>query len=293
MAFVFNPLSGQFDQTNIDASALTTGTLSDARLSSNVPLLGSSNTFSQNQTFSGTANTAPNQTAASGSSLMTRSLVDSRIYAPTQLRGIAFSAYSQTSFATALSGNARAFNSGYEAIASTTSGSYGVTRLTGAAATLSNLWSSVDWSSAYVFGARISFRDSLDANSTQRIIWGTNSYTTGNPTNRCVGFKIINGNIWGFCHNGTTYTESASSNAISTKRTSIGNYCFFDVYVQTNGLGRCEWFVDGVSLGVSASGGPSASSASFQNEIAIASEATATASNTTSIGGTAFWIQKP
>jgi hypothetical protein len=63
-----------------DAAALTTGTLADARLSSNVPLLDAANTFSANQTFSGTNNVMPNQTtAASGSSLMTRDLVDARV----------------------------------------------------------------------------------------------------------------------------------------------------------------------------------------------------------------------
>lgn len=38
-----------------DASALTTGDLADARLSSNVPLKGASNTFTGNQVFAGTA----------------------------------------------------------------------------------------------------------------------------------------------------------------------------------------------------------------------------------------------
>jgi hypothetical protein len=62
-----------------DASDLTTGTLADARLSSNVPLKDAANTFSANQTFSGTNNVMPNQTtAASGSSIMTRDLVAQR-----------------------------------------------------------------------------------------------------------------------------------------------------------------------------------------------------------------------
>jgi Collagen triple helix repeat (20 copies) len=61
-----------------DASALTSGTLADARLSSNVPLKDAANTFTQNQTLNGTNNVAPNQTAASGSSIMTRDLVDAR-----------------------------------------------------------------------------------------------------------------------------------------------------------------------------------------------------------------------
>jgi hypothetical protein len=62
-----------------DASLLDSGTLADARLSTNVPLKDASNTFTQNQTLDGTNNVAPNQTAASGSSIMTRDLVDARV----------------------------------------------------------------------------------------------------------------------------------------------------------------------------------------------------------------------
>jgi hypothetical protein len=60
------------------ASDLTSGTLADARLSANVALEDVANTFTQNQTLNGTNNTAPNQTAASGSSIMTRGLADAR-----------------------------------------------------------------------------------------------------------------------------------------------------------------------------------------------------------------------
>jgi hypothetical protein len=60
------------------ASDLTSGTLADARLSANVALEDAANTFTQNQTLDGTNNVAPNQTAASGSSVMTRDLVDAR-----------------------------------------------------------------------------------------------------------------------------------------------------------------------------------------------------------------------
>jgi hypothetical protein len=74
------------------ASDLTSGTLADARLSANVALEDVANTFTQNQTLNGTNNVAPNQTAASGSSLMTRDLTNARTY----WRGVAFYGASQT-----------------------------------------------------------------------------------------------------------------------------------------------------------------------------------------------------
>jgi hypothetical protein len=65
---------------NNDASLLTTGTLADARLSTNVPLKDAANTFTQNQTLNGTNNVMPNQSASSDSSLMTRALGDARYF---------------------------------------------------------------------------------------------------------------------------------------------------------------------------------------------------------------------
>ena len=65
-----------FSLSGIDTA--TTRTLTVPNASGTLPLLETANTYTQNQALDGTNNTAPNQTAASGSSVMTRSLVDAR-----------------------------------------------------------------------------------------------------------------------------------------------------------------------------------------------------------------------
>jgi hypothetical protein len=66
----------QFQLSGIDTA--TTRTLTVPNASGTLPLLETANTYTQNQTLDGTNNTAPNQTAASGSSVMTRDLGDAR-----------------------------------------------------------------------------------------------------------------------------------------------------------------------------------------------------------------------
>jgi hypothetical protein len=66
----------KFSAANVTTGTTRTLTVPDA--SGTLPLLESANTFTQNQTLDGTNNVAPNQTAASGSSIMTRDLVDAR-----------------------------------------------------------------------------------------------------------------------------------------------------------------------------------------------------------------------
>jgi hypothetical protein len=65
-----------FSLSGIDTA--TTRTLTVPNASGTLPLLETANTFTQNQTLDGTNNVAPNQTAASGSSVMTRALADVR-----------------------------------------------------------------------------------------------------------------------------------------------------------------------------------------------------------------------
>jgi hypothetical protein len=70
--------NAKFSLGGITAGTTRTLTVPDA--SGTLPLLESANTFTQNQTLNGTNNVAPNQSASSDSSLMTRALGDARYF---------------------------------------------------------------------------------------------------------------------------------------------------------------------------------------------------------------------
>lgn len=248
------------------------------------------NTFTQNQTLEGTNNVAPNQTVASSSSLMTRDLVDARVFQPPAgPRYFAFNTSAQTSNHTANSGLARTANIGYEAISSTAANSVGTLRLAGAAAIFSSSWQSVDWNNPYVFGARVNVSSdgSLNANHTQHLLWGTSSYQSGQPSVRCVGFRINGTTIFAVCNDGTNYAEPGSLNS------SVTNHAPMNLWVTTNGTGGASWYVNSTLVASTTTAAPFTPSATFQNEIVISSQSSGATSFSVRFMSQFFWIYKP
>jgi hypothetical protein len=219
MAYVFNPITGKLDDAGTpttDASLLTSGTLSDSRLSANVPLKDTANTFTTDQTFSGTANTAPNQTAASGSSLMTRDLVDDRdwVYVEKRVQEVPLNAgWTNT---TAVSGSVGNFPSSLRCLTSASAGSLATVHgggnnaqglslmLSGANVVLG--FGQVDFSRSILFSFAAVI---LGAGNIVRAYFGTNTLTSNSSTVAGgVGIRAE--------HNGTNWDIRLLSNSISS-----------------------------------------------------------------------------
>jgi hypothetical protein len=272
----------------------TLGTYADGASAAHVSL---ANTFAQNQTLDGTNNVAPNQTAASSSSIMTRSLVDSKLLLrdfPLHPKSVSFFAYPNTSTAAASGGSAGAGNTGYRAISSTTNGSRAVLRLTAAASQLESVFTAINWANPLVFGAKLFNIDApFEPDAVQRIVWGTASnYENGDPTTRCVGFRFENGTVFGFCHDGTTYTEPVSESTILPALRAVALRSYYSVFITSDGAGNIEWFVDGTSIGTS-SAGPSTASATNQADIAIQAQSNDTLATQNLISAGYFYIAAP
>jgi hypothetical protein len=258
-----------------DAADLTTGTLADARLSTNVPLLDAANTFSANQTFSGTNNVMPNQTtAASGSSIMTRDLVDNEF-----LRRVnKYSEHEIYTFTTAmlstLGGDASANNvtGGSEAPAwlyrpnNTADGARNYQTLIGARLQLSN-GSDRDkknWSKRSAISMR-TYLLSGSNSGTSRYYWGpqASTWTGGALAVRGIGFEVVNNVVFATCHDGTTKTTAATGVTLSFIK-------FISLHIESDGSGGVRWWVDGVEQ-TALTGGPTGSSNA--NEFGFCTEA--------------------
>lgn len=127
----------------------------------------------------------------------------------------------------------------------------------------------LDWSKALGFSIMIT-QTVRAANGKGRIYWGADDATTAaDPTTKAIGFCIDNGDVKGWCHDGTTLTTVNLSVTLTLTETAY-------LTVVSDGAGNIEWFVNGVSKGTSTLG-PTGDSSSTMNsfQFSIANGASA------------------
>jgi len=253
-------------QDSANASWLNEGTLSDSRLSANVSLDNQNNNFSASQTFAGSANTAPNQTAESGSSLMTRDLVAFQ-QAFTMTRGLyKWSNFASTYAATNVgTGQVRDFTDVLEFNSGTTAGSIAFARSntfnfrvwhkclgTGRAV--------VDWSSQTFHSVRIFVSDLSGSDTVARLLLGqVNTNTTAQDltsSNKGIGFKIINNEV---------FVQAANGSAVNTVTTGFSVVALreYDLTLYANN-GSWTAYINGTQVAIG-TGGPTGNSLSGHN----------------------------
>ena len=248
-----------------DASELTTGTLDDARLSGNVPLEDAANTFSANQTLDGTNNTAPNQTAASGSSVMTRDLTDDAIFRRWNRWAIYENFNFKTAELTTIGGTASpgATTGGADVPAwvyrptNVVDAANNYQALLGPYLQLSSGTNRVtkNWSKRSVLALRILH---IASGGTIRYYWGpqASNWAGGALAVRGIGFEIVNNSLVATCHNGTSKTTASIGVTLS-------NIILYNLLIESDGAGGVRWYVDGAEQ-TALTGGPTGNSGSSQ-----------------------------
>ena len=103
-------------------------------------------------------------------------------------------------------------------------------------------------------------------NGTNRFyLGGTSTYTVGDNTKKCIGFRVLDETIYAAFHDGTNYSEPASTSANLVNTTTLVNTT---IHIQNVGNGTVIWYANGVQFASTASG-PTGSSASAECNLLI------------------------
>jgi hypothetical protein len=97
---------------------------------------------------------------------------------------------------------------------------------------------------------------------------GTSSYTVGDNTKKCIGFRVLDETIYAAFHDGTSYSEPASTSANLVNTTTPSNTT---IHIRNVGNGTVIWYANGVQF-ASTSSGPTGASAHVESNLLISSE---------------------
>ena len=97
---------------------------------------------------------------------------------------------------------------------------------------------------------------------------GTSSYTVGDNTKKCIGFRVLDETIYAAFHDGTNYSEPASTSANLVNTTTPVNTT---IHIRNVGDGTVIWYANGVQFASTTSGATGAS-AHVESNLLISSE---------------------
>lgn len=218
----------------------------------------SGGTFSGNVTMNGTANTAPNQTAASGSSLMTRDLGDARypLISESAPPIATISTFTATSTTNASGGFVANYTNYLQCrAAASTAGSASTVRISPPAVGGSAAGSAsyIDFSKKTFFGAGVyAGGENFLAGTCRLLFGGSNSYApTADPALKCVGWRWSGRTLYAVMHDGTTYSEPGSSATFFGAASSRSESW---LAIVGDGAGGFTWYGNGSVIATTSSG---------------------------------------
>ena len=94
---------------------------------------------------------------------------------------------------------------------------------------------------------------------------GTTSYTVGDNTKKCIGFRVLDETIYAAFHDGTNYSEPASTSANLANTTTLTNTT---IHIHNLGNGTVIWYANGVQF-ASTTGGPTGLTAHNEGNVLL------------------------
>jgi len=120
---------------------------------------------------------------------------------------------------------------------------------------------------AYPFIVSCQFNSgNTSRNGTNRFyLGGTSTYTVGDNTKKCIGFRVLDETIYAAFHDGTNYSEPASTSANLVNTTTPVNTT---IHIRNVGDGTVIWYANGVQF-ASTTSGPTGATANVESNILI------------------------
>jgi len=99
----------------------------------------------------------------------------------------------------------------------------------------------------YNFTIAVQFKsiNSIRNGPSRFYLGGTTSYTVGDNTKKCIGFRVLDETIYAAFHDGTSYSEPASTSANLANTTTITNTT---IHIHNIGNGTVIWYANGIEF---------------------------------------------
>jgi hypothetical protein len=109
----------------------------------------------------------------------------------------------------------------------------------------------INW--AYNFTVAVQFKSqNIIRNGPSRFyLGGTTSYTVGDNTKKCIGFRVLDETIYAAFHDGTSYSEPASTSA---NLVDTSTYTNTTIHINNLGNGTVIWYANGVQFASTTAG---------------------------------------
>lgn len=227
--------------------------------------------LSDNLTLNGTANTAPNQTAASGSSLMTRDLGDARYSLVSYLNPPIATAHTlipDTASSATSGSNATGATFKYTLRGIGTAGSYYTARFPVGALIDVTTGRVINFGKKMFFGLNINHPGATYSGGvSQAFVGGNGNYVpTANPAELCVGWSWTGTTLSAVRYASGSYSTVASGSAFASGSTYTENW----LVIIGDGAGGFVWYYNGVQFASTASG-PTGKGAVGSNNVILSS----------------------
>ena len=123
----------------------------------------------------------------------------------------------------------------------------------------------INWANNFILAVQFKSISDNRNGSTRFYLGGTSSYTVGDNTKKCIGFRVLDETIYAAFHDGTSYSEPASTSANLVSASTITNTT---IHIHNLGNGTVIWYANGVQF-ASTTSGPTGLTANVESNILL------------------------